>query len=105
MDGFLDGWDADAPALMRFGLIAGSALVMVSPLATVGVPLPATALSQDRRDEHIYKLSMHRLYPIRQAAFLVKMVAGLAWGQDPDVRRDCGVVIEGDDPGTWRGSF
>jgi len=106
LDGFLDHWDEEAPAVFRFGLVAGSALVMASPVVTIGVPLPATALSPDKRDEHIYKLSMFPFYPVRQAAFIVKMVAGLAWGQDPDVRRDCGLRNpEVKDPGTWRGSF
>ncbi len=105
MDGFLDAWEADAPAAFRWGLVAGSALVMASPVLTIGVPLPANALSPRKRDEHIYKLSMHPVYMVRQVSFIVKMVAGLAWGQDPDIRRDCGVVAQGDDPGTWRGSF
>ena len=105
LDGFLDRWNREAPPAFRLGLLAGSALVMAAPVVTVGIPLPANALSQRQRDEHIYKLSMHRIYMVRQVAFIVKMVAGLAWGQDPDVRNDCGVVATGDDPGTWRGSF
>lgn len=105
LDGFLDRWEAEADPLFKFGLVAGSALLMVSPVATIGVPLPATALSPDKQDEHVYRLATHKVYLVRQVAFVVKMVAGIAWGQDPDVRRDTGQTAFGDDPGTWRGSF
>lgn len=105
LDGFLDRFHAEAPLLMRVGTVAGAALVVLAPALTVKVPVPAFLLPETLRDEHIYKLSTHPNYLIRQTTFLVKMVAGLAWGQDADVRSDLGVGPLGPDPGTWRDSF
>lgn len=103
VDGFLDRFDAEGPAAYRLGLIGGAALIVLTPPLTIGRMRPAPLLSPDDLDAHVTRLAGHRLYPVRQALFAVKMVAGLCWGADPAVRARLGLAPLGPDPGTWRG--
>ena len=105
LDAFFEELDREVPLHIKAGLLAGSALVMLGPPITLGIPAPAIMLSDKLRDEHVYRLSTHRLYLVRQATLLVKMVAGMHWGRDPQVRDEMGVGPVGPDPGTWRDSF
>ena len=93
---------AEAPALMYTGLVAGSALYQLSPVLTVGKPLPALLLSQELREQHAQKITSTSNYPLRQSIFLVKMVAGMCWGQDEQVRKKMNLGAYEGDPGTWR---
>lgn len=103
VEGFLDRFDAEAPAAYRLGLLGGAALIALTPPLTLGRMRPAPLLSPDDLDAHVTRLAGHRLYPVRQAMFAVKMVAGLCWGADPVVRARLGLAPLGPDPGTWRG--
>lgn len=102
LEAFLAKFKREAPLHLRGGVQVASLFVLASPLLTVGTPLPSFLLSDDLRDEHAYKLATHKNYLVRQATMAVKYVAGLAWGTDPDVRDDVGVVPLGPDPGTFR---
>ena len=79
LDAYLDQFKAEAPALMYTGLVAGSALYQLTPLMTVGKPLPAVLLSPELREQHAQKITSTSNYPLRQSIFLVKMVAGMCW--------------------------
>ncbi len=47
-------------------------------------------LSDDQKTECLKRLSISRLYLVRQMAMLLKMIACFAWGADPRVRRSLG---------------
>lgn len=102
LDAYLDQFKAEAPALMYTGLVAGATLYQFSTMMTVGKPGPAMMLSDELRDEHAQKITATSNYPLRQAIFLVKMVAGMCWGKDERVRRTMNLEPYGEDPGTWR---
>ncbi len=105
LDRFFEELAHDVPPHLRAGLLAGSLLVMLGPPLTLGVPAPAFLLPEKLRGAHIYRLATHPLYLIRQATMLVKMMAGMQWGRDPQVRDELGVAPLGPDPATWRDSF
>ena len=102
LDTYLDKFKAEAPALMYTGLVAGSALYQLTPMLTVGKPLPAVLLSPELREQHAQKITSTSNYPLRQSIFLVKMVAGMCWGKDERVRRKMNMDAYEGDPGTWR---
>ena len=102
LDAYLDQFKAEAPALMYTGLVAGETLYEFSTMMTVGKPGPAMLLSDELRDEHARKITATSNYPLRQAIFLVKMVAGMCWGKDERVRAKMNLAPYQADPGTWR---
>jgi hypothetical protein len=84
------------------GLVAASLFFQLTPLLTVRRPWPAVLLPADQLDEHAHKLSTHRVYLIRQILVLLKLVAGMFWGQSPEVRAFLGLPAYAEDPGTRR---
>ena len=102
LDAYLDQFKAEAPALMYTGLVAGSALYQVAPVFTVRKARPAMLLSDAEREAHVQKITSTSNYPVRQAIFLVKMVAGMCWGKDERVREKMNLGAYEGDPGTWR---
>jgi hypothetical protein len=84
------------------GALLGGLLFQLSPVLTLGLPVPAALLSADRLDEHAFRLCTHRWYLVRQGAFLVKMIGGLYWGSQPVIRARIGLEPYPADPGTWR---
>ena len=76
---------------------------LVSPLFTVFVPLPAVWLPARLRHAHTDRLTSTSFYLVRQISLVLKQVAGMAWGQDPEVRAAYGMKPYPEDPGTWRG--
>jgi hypothetical protein len=84
---------------------AGSAVAFAcAPLLTIWVPLPAFLLPARLLDRHAAAMAEHRIYPVRQAAFLLKMIGGLHWAAQPEVRTRFGLAPYPPDPGTWRTS-
>ena len=104
LDGFLRQYNREAPLLMRVGLTLSSIVFILSPLLTVGIPLPVVFLSQSLKEKHANKLANHPIYLVRQTVLLLRLVAGLCWGKDPAVRAAMGMSPLGPDPGTFRGS-
>lgn len=102
LDGFLRRMRRETDPLYWLGLVAGAALFAVTPLVTVGVPLPAFFLPAKLRYRHAEKLLAHPLYLLRQGAFLVRLSAGMCWGADPQVRARFALAPYGPDPGTFR---
>jgi hypothetical protein len=102
LDGFLERYKREAPALLWSGVIAGAVAYNMSPIFTIGKPLPASKLSPEDRDRHVDAVGSSNSYHLRQLIFLLKMVAGMAWGQSPAVRSAMGLPVYPEDPGTWR---
>lgn len=104
VDTFLAQLRRETSGLVWLGLVAGAALYVVTPVFTLGVPLPSMWLSAQQRDRHAERITSTDVYLLRQAVFLVKMYACMCWGQDADVRRGLSVLPypQGADPGTFR---
>lgn len=88
--------------MIWLGVAFGAVLFMLLPIATVGVPLPASMLSAEKLDAHAKKCASFPVYVLKQPLFLVKMVAGLCWAADPRVRAQFNLPAYDSDPGTWR---
>jgi len=103
IDGFLDEYRKAAPAVMQVGLTLSSVIFILSPFATVFVPLPVFLLPASLREKHANRLANSRFYLVRQTILLLRLVAGLCWGKDTQVRAAMGMKPLGADPGTFRG--
>ena len=99
---FFAAFFREAPAQVRWGVHLCVLVFLVTPVLTVGRPLPATWLGRERLDRHADRLAHHRSYALRQVMKLLKAIGGLAWGADADVRRALGQPEYGPDSGTWR---
>ena len=104
LGGFLDRFSAEAPGMMRFGVVAASLLYAASPPLTIRKLKPSFLLTQEELDEHSYRLATHSLYPVRLAVLSLKMAAGLCWGADPAVRQKLGLRTFEADPQSFRPS-
>ncbi len=104
LDAFLDRFRRETTLLMWFGVVLGAFVFQLSPIVTVFVPLPASALSKELADRHAERIATTKIYLLRQAVFLVKLVAGLAWGGHATVRERFALPPLAPDPGTWRAS-
>lgn len=102
LDGFLPRFQQETTGLMWLGVVAGAVLFQLTPLFTVYVPLPAMWLPRHLADRHAERITTTNAYFVRQAIFLVKMVAGLCWGSHPSVRARFALPALEADPGTWR---
>jgi len=96
-----DFWREAAP-VMKLGMVLSTILYVLSPLFTVYVPLPLFFLPRGLRAKHADRASTSNLYLLRSATLLVKMVAGIAWGANPEVRRKFTLDPLPPDPGTWK---
>lgn len=102
IDAFLVRFRRESTLLIWLGVVLGTFVFHWSTLLTVFIPLPAFLLPASLREKHASRISTSRIYLLRQAVFLVKLVAGLCWGADPVVRDRLGLVQQPADPGTWR---
>lgn len=93
-----------ADPVFLVGLVLGALVFHLTPLITVGIPLPAALLPAGARDRHADRIATHPVYLLKMAVLTVKMAAGMAWGADPSVRETLALPPYPDDPGTWRGS-
>ncbi len=104
LDGFLRRMKRDADFLYWLGLVAGGVVFAISPILTVFVPLPAFLLPRGLLAKHAERVVSHPIYVVRQAAFLVRLSAGMCWGADPKVRARFALAPYAGDPGTFRSS-
>lgn len=104
LDAHLKKFRAESPFLIWLGTVVGALVFHFTPLFTVFVPLPAFLLPAKLADKHAERVTSTDLYLVRQAVFLVKLCAGLAWGADPQVRQRFAMAPLEQDPGTWRQS-
>lgn len=99
---FLADIRADGPPLFRVGLVVTSLVFIGSPVLTIFVPLPAFLLPKRLLELHAQRAVSHRFYWLRQSTLMVKMVAGLCWSMDTEVRKELGLAALPPDPRTWR---
>lgn len=92
----------ESPLSFRAVVWLATLLFMVSPLMTIGWPLPAFLLPRAKLDHHAHALASSRIYLVRQANLMLKTVGGMLWGGHPMVRENLGLVAYSDDPGTFR---
>ena len=104
LDAFLERFRRETTGLMWFGVVLGALVFQLTPIVTVFVPLPASMLSDELANRHAERVATTNVYLARQAIFLVKLVAGLAWGGHPRVRERLALPPHEPDPGTWRTS-
>lgn len=106
MDGaaFVQKIREESPPLFWLGILAGTAVFQLSPLLTVGWPVPAFLLPAHVRDRHAHNMSGSRIYLVRQCSVLLKMGASFCWASDPALRAQWGLPLYEEDPGTFRPS-
>ena len=104
LDGFLRKLRADSEPLYWLGLVLCAVFFAITPLITIGVPLPAFFLPKGLRDRHADRILAHPIYIVRQSAALVRLSAGMCWGADDTVRARFNLPPYGPDPGTFRTS-
>ena len=104
LDAFLARFRRETTPLMWLGVVIGALVFHLTPMFTIFVPAPAFALSPTLANRHAERISTTNVYLLRQAVFLVKLVAGLAWGGHPRVRERFALAPLDADPGTWRTS-
>jgi hypothetical protein len=102
LDPFLERFRRESPPLLWLGIVLGSIVFHLTPVFTVGVPLPAPFLSPELADKHAERIGNSPIYLVRQTVFLVKLAAGFVWGAHPSVREKFALPKLPDDPGTWR---
>ncbi|UQA56792.1 hypothetical protein [Polyangium aurulentum] len=88
--------------LFWLGIVGGALFFQISPILTVLRPWPAAWLTEEQLDRHAHRLATHPVYLIRQITVLIKLVAGLFWGQSPEIRHHLALPVYGQDPGTRR---
>ena len=102
LDGYVRQFMSETNAITRLGVWASSIVFMLTPLITVGLPVPALFLTRKALDRHASRLASHPFYLLRQSMFIVKMVAGFCWGSNPEVRAHFNMLPYTGDPGTWK---
>jgi hypothetical protein len=88
---FLDGYLRRAPFRAAMGLRAVVWAVTWLPIALVGVPLPASALSPATRRRYLGRWAASPRYTLREGFYLLKAIALLGWGAQDAVRTRIGV--------------
>ncbi|MBM4342457.1 MAG: hypothetical protein FJ100_03655 [Deltaproteobacteria bacterium] len=91
-----------APWTLWFGAVGSAIAWQVTPVLTIGWPVPAAMLPAAARDRHANAMSGHGLYLVRMAMVMIKTVGGLYWGAAPEVRTALGLPLYGTDPATVR---
>jgi fumarate reductase subunit D len=94
----------DSEPLYWLGLVLGAIVFAITPLITIGVPLPAFFLPKGLLNRHAERILSHPVYLLRQSALLVRLSAGMCWGADAAVRGRFNLPPYGPDPGTFRTS-
>jgi hypothetical protein len=102
VDGYLGRFRRESGGLIWLGVVLGSVLFALSPLITIGVPLPSFLLRAGTLDRYADRVAQHPVYLIRQTILLVKSMAGMHWGAHATVREQFSLPAYPADPGTWR---
>ncbi len=88
---FLDGYLRSVPFRAALGLRAVVWAITWLPIAFVGVPLPASALSPAARRRYLERWARCGVYELREGFYLLKAIALLGWGAQDAVRARIGV--------------
>ncbi len=102
IDTFLVRLQRETSGPTWLGLVLGAILYAVTPVATVGWPIPSFWLPASARALHAERAMSTRFYLLRQSLFLLKMYACMCWGQDTRVRQLLNVAPYPEDPGSFR---
>lgn len=102
VDAYLAHIAHEADFLFRFGLTLGALVFALTPVLTLGIPLPSFLLARKQLAWHTERIADSDNYLLRQAVFLVRLNAGLCWGADPRVRAHFALPAYPPDPGTFR---
>jgi len=92
----------ESTLLFWTGIVAAAIFFQLTPILTVRRPVPAALLSAEKLDEHADKIATHPAYLVRQIIVLLKLMAGIFWGQSPEVRAYLHLPPYPADPGTRR---
>lgn len=99
---FLRAMKRESTWLYWLGVVAGAVVYAVTPLLTVGWPLPSFLLPARLRDRHAQRIVATDAYLLRQSVFLLRLSAGMCWGMHPLVRARFALPPYPQDPGTVR---
>ncbi len=88
---FLDGYLRRVPRPSAIGLRLAVWALTWMPLLFIGVPLPVDALSPAARARYLDRWASARTYFVREAFYLLKAIALMGWGAQPDVRARLGL--------------
>jgi hypothetical protein len=88
---FLDGYLRRVPRQAALGLRVVVWAITWLPVVFVGVPLPAHRLSRETRLRYVTRWSSSRLYFLREGFYLLKAIALMGWGAQPEVRARLGL--------------
>jgi hypothetical protein len=92
----------ESTTLLWTGIVAAALFFQLSPVLTVYRPWPAVFLTEEQLDVHAHRLATFPVYLVRQLIVLLKLMAGVFWGQSPEIRAFLHLPAYGDDPGTRR---
>ena len=92
----------ESTSLYWTGVVAGAFVYALTPVLSVGRPLPSFLLPARLRNLHAQRIVNSRLYLVRQAVFLLRLSAGMCWGMHPTIRTHFGLTPYPEDPGTLR---
>lgn len=102
IDLFLARYLSETNWLTWLGVVGGTLIFTLTPLFTVGVPLPSFLLDAERLDRHADRIASHPNYLVRNLVMVLKLGAAFCWGADPAVRAHMNLPPYPEDPGTWR---
>lgn len=102
VDEKIEGLRRESTWLFWLGVVGAAFFFQIAPVITLRRPWPAVLLEPEQLDEHAYKLATHPVYLIRQTAVLLKLMAGMFWGQSPEIRAFIDLPPYAPDPGTRR---
>ena len=88
---FLDRYLRRVPFQAALGLRIVAWAVTWLPVLFVGVPLPAHLLSKRARLRYVERWSRSKLYFLREGFYLLKAIALMGWGAQPEVRARLGM--------------
>ena len=92
----------ESTPLFWTGIVTASVFFQLSPILTVRRPWPAVFLTEPQLDAHAHALATHRVYLLRQIIVLLKLTAGIFWGEAPEIRAYLHLPAYPADPGTRR---
>jgi hypothetical protein len=92
----------ESTRLFWLGIVLGAVFFQISPILTLHRPWLASHLSEDERDRHANALATYPVYLVRQLIVLLKVMAGVFWGESPEIRAFIHLPAYGEDPKTRR---
>jgi hypothetical protein len=99
---FLRAMQRESTRLYWLGVVVGAIVYALTPVLSVGWPLPAMLLPARLRDLHAQRIVASDVYLVRQAVFLLRLSSGMCWGMHHEVRARFALPPYPGDPGTVR---